>query len=234
MKIAIMQPYLFPYFGYFQLINAVDKFIVYDDVNYIKQGWINRNTILINDAAYLFTVPLENSSSFSKINSIKIHEKLYYSWLNKFLKTVEQNYKKAPFFNEVFPILTSVLKCNENNISSIAFKALKIVSNYIGLTTEFEEASSKYNNQNLTSEERVLDICIHEKAHYYINAIGGLELYSKKTFLDKGIILNFIKTGTINYKQFDNDFVANLSIIDVLMFNDIQTIRQFLNDYELI
>lgn len=98
MKIAIMQPYIFPYIGYFQLINAVDKFIIYDDVNYIKQGWINRNKILLNNEDYLFTFPLKNASSYKKINEIELSENLYSKWKIKFFKTLEV-YKKHLIMN---------------------------------------------------------------------------------------------------------------------------------------
>jgi hypothetical protein len=234
MKLAIMQPYLFPYIGYYQLINAVDKFVVYDDVNFIKQGWINRNYVLVNGKPYLYTVPLENQSSFCKINETIINQKFYPIWRKKFLKTIEQNYNKAPFFNEVFPMIKSVFDINTNNLSVLAVNSLNIVSNYIGITTVFEESSAIYQNQNLTSQDRVLDICKKENASVYINPIGGLELYSEKYFSENNIKLNFIKSPTINYNQFNAEFVPNLSIIDVLMFNDVSTIKEFLTNYELI
>lgn len=234
MKLAIMQPYLFPYIGYYQLINAVDKFVVYDDVNFIKQGWINRNYVLVNGKPYLYTVPLENQSSFCKINETVINQKFYPIWRKKFLKTIEQNYNKAPFFNEVFPMIKSVFDINTNNLSVLAVYSLNIVSNYLGITTVFEESSAIYQNQNLTSQNRVLDICKKENASVYINPIGGLELYSEKYFSENNIKLNFIKSPTINYNQFNTEFVPNLSIIDVLMFNDVSTIKEFLTNYELI
>ncbi|MGQ7945257.1 WbqC family protein [Flavobacterium sp. WC2509] len=234
MKVAIMQPYLFPYLGYFQLINAVDKFIIYDDVNFIKQGWINRNTILVNNLPYLFTVPLNNQSSFDKINNIKIHEKIYYSWSSKFLKTIEQNYGKAPFYNDVILLLQNIFQINEEYISSIAVKSLKLVSEFIGINTVFEDSSVIYGNQYLSSQDRILDICMKEQANYYINLIGGIDLYSKEEFSEKGIVLNFIKSKKIEYKQFNDDFVPNLSIIDILMFNDVSSIKRILNNYELI
>src|SRR5690606_3799363 len=100
MKIAIMQPYLFPYLGYFQLINAVETFVFYDDVNFIKRGWINRNQILVDNKAALFTVPLKKASQNKLINEIDmaIDEK----WLSQFFKTIEQNYKNAPYFDDTF------------------------------------------------------------------------------------------------------------------------------------
>lgn len=234
MKLAIMQPYLFPYIGYYQLINLVDKFVVYDDVNFIKQGWINRNSILVNGKPYLFTVPLENQSSFSKINKTQIHSKFYPIWKKKFLKTIEQNYNKAPNFKEVFPLIQSTFDIESNSLSALATHSLKIVANYIGITTVFEDSSAIYQNQDLSSQSRVLDICEKEKASVYINPIGGLELYSENDFVQHNIKLHFLKSETINYQQLGSEFVPNLSIIDVLMFNDINTIKGFLTNYELI
>ncbi|SHG59261.1 WbqC family protein [Flavobacterium johnsoniae] len=235
MKIAIMQPYLFPYFGYFQLINSVDKFIIYDDVNFIKQGWINRNNILVNDLPYLFTVPLSNQSSFDKINNIKIDQSLYDRWLKKFLKTIEQTYSKAVFFEQVYPIISNVFTLEQDNISSMGTKSLKLVCDYIGLSTKIEENSTIYKNEHLTAQSRVIDICLIEKANHYINPIGGIELYCKDAFLEHEIILSFIKTKSVKYKQFNNsNFWPNLSIIDMLMFNDKLTVKNLLNEYELI
>jgi len=234
MKLAIMQPYLFPYFGYYQLINSVDKFVVYDDVNFIKQGWINRNSILINGKPFLFTVPLKNQSSFLKINETLINENLFGSWAKKFLRSIEQNYRNAPFYNDVFPIITSIIEAKDLYISSLAVGSLKKVSDYIGITTVFEDSSSGYNNSHLSSQERVLDICKQENATHYINPIGGLDLYSKDDFYAKGIRLNFVQSNPVIYKQFNHPFVSHLSIIDMLMFNDKAEIKKYINNYELV
>lgn len=234
MKLAIMQPYLFPYIGYYQLIHAADKFIAYDDVNFIKQGWINRNSILANGKLIIFSVPLDNQSSFSKINETNISQKLYPIWKNKFIKTIQQNYNKAPFYKEVFPIVESVFNIETSNIAELAVNSLKLVLNYLDIRTVFVGTSAIYQNQNLSSQDRILALCEKEMATIYINPIGGQELYSKKEFLKKNIKLHFLKTGTINYNQFNSEFVPNLSIIDVLMFNDVPTINEFLTNFELI
>ena len=84
MKLAIMQPYIFPYLGYFQLLNSVDHFVFYDDVNFIKGGWVNRNQLLINNQNKFFTVPLKKIISFTPINEVEIHKKLYPNWRSKF------------------------------------------------------------------------------------------------------------------------------------------------------
>lgn len=234
MKLAIMQPYLFPYIGYFQLINAVDKFVIYDDVNFIKQGWINRNNILVQGKALLFTVPLENASSFTKINEVQLHQKLYENWKVKFLRTIEQSYKKAPFFEPVYNLIKQVFESENECITNLATNSLIAVCNYIGIQTEIVKTSSGYNNSVLSGRDRVIDICNQEKAHHYINPIGGMELYDKEYFKEKGFLLNFIKSKPVSYQQFNNDFVPWLSIIDVLMFNAVDDILEMVTKYELV
>lgn len=235
MRLAIMQPYLFPYIGYFQLITAVDKFVVYDDVNYIKGGWINRNNLLINKKPNLFTLPLDKPSPFELINKTMLNPSLYDKWMVKFLRSIEQSYKKAPFYNEVIEIIKNTLEIEKNkSISQVAVKGLRLICDYLQIKTEIVATSEIYNNKNLKAQERVLDICAKEKATQYINVIGGLELYSKEIFSDNGIKLNFIKSDAIVYQQFDNEFVPWLSIIDVLMFNSVEEVNNLINQYKLI
>lgn len=233
--LGIMQPYIFPYIGYFQLINAVDKFIIYDDVNYIKQGWINRNYILVNKQSFCFTIPLENPSSFQLICETQLNKKFYRDWANKFIKTIDQNYKKAPFFEAVSKVVKEVLLDEKVTIAELALSSIKLIVNYLNIGTVIEDSSSVYENAPLKSQARVLDICKKESAKKYINPIGGTELYSKETFEKEGISLNFIKSASINYQQFRNpEFVPWLSIIDVLMFNDKAKVSEFLNNYDLL
>lgn len=236
MKLAIMQPYLFPYIGYFQLINFVDKFVIYDDVNFIKQGWINRNNILVQGKPFMFTVPLVNQSSFAKIKEIEVNIKLYDSWKKKFLKTIEQSYKKAPYYKEVFDLISNVLDVqgNENSISELATKSLIATSNYLALKTEFVLTSEVYGNQILSGTNRVIDICKKENATHYINPIGGQELYKQDVFEQSGLDLKFIKSLSFSYNQFSLDFVPWLSMIDILMFNSIDQTKLLLDKYVLI
>ena len=234
MTIAIMQPYIFPYIGYFQLISAVDRFIIYDDVNYIKQGWVNRNNILIQGEKNMFTIPLAKASQNIKINETLVNQELYKSWKAKFIKSLEHSYKKATYFNEVFALLTDFFVTNYATVASLTVESLKTVSEYLNIETEIVETSSGYNNDHLSAQERILDICLQEKATHYINPIGGLELYSKEDFKKNQIKLNFIKSNPIEYKQFKNEFVPWLSIIDVMMFNSPSEISEMLNQYELV
>ena len=227
-----MQPYIFPYIGYFQLINAVDKFVIYDDVNFINRGWINRNRILVNGKDSLFTIPLKDASQNKLINEIDVNWDA--AWKNKFLKTIEQSYKKAPFYKEGLEIIEKTLNVEDLNTSTVIFNNLKVICEYLDITTELIPSSAIYQNTDLKAQERILDICLQEKANHYINPIGGLELYDKSYFESKSLKLNFIKAKPVIYKQFKNDFVPWLSMIDVLMFNSKETIQGFLNEYELV
>lgn len=234
MKVAVMQPYLFPYIGYFQMIKAVDKFVFYDDVNFIKQGWINRNRILLNNKDFMFTVPLQKANSFSLIKDTLINDKLYDGWNIKFQQTLTQNYKKAPYFEEVINIIHSILEKEHKSISDLAIESVSAISNYLQLNTEFILSSETYDNKELDRLERLISICKTEKATEYINAVGGQELYSKEDFKNHGIELHFIKSQPIEYTQFKNEFVPWLSIIDVLMFNSVEEINEMLDKFELI
>ncbi len=232
-KIAIMQPYLFPYIGYIQLISAVDKFVIYDDVSFIKQGWINRNRILLNCKEQMFTVPLKNASSFVAINKTEINSHLYPGWGVKFLKTVTQAYSKAPCFKPVYSLVQDVVNSRAHTISELCTTALQHICRYLGITTEFVLSSSVYNNHDLKAQARVIDICLKEGAHTYINAIGGMELYSKEDFTAAGLVLQFIKPLHIPYRQFNCNFAPWLSIIDVLMFNEPADVSGLLRQYEI-
>ena len=235
MKLAIMQPYVFPYIGYFQLIAAVDKFVVYDNVNFIKGGWINRNNLLVDKRSNLFTIPLDKSSSFLLINETKINIKFFDTWKNKFFRTLEQSYRKAPFFNEVISLIDTVFQNSESDlIGPLAVNSIKSICDYLQIETEIVASSTIYNNKSLSGQARVLDICRIEKATHYVNPIGGMSLYSKEIFQENDIVLNFIRSYEIQYQQFKNDFVPWLSIIDVLMFNSVVDIKKMLIQYELI
>ncbi|MBS1745658.1 MAG: WbqC family protein [Bacteroidetes bacterium] len=229
-----MQPYCFPYIGYFQLIVAADKFVMYDDVSYKKQGWINRNKILLNNSAYTFAVPLNNASSYVKINCTTIDEKSFECWKQKFLKTLIHAYNKAPFLNQTIELVQSVLSNDYFYISGLASESVKSVCEFLNIKTTLSFTSGIYNNNELKSEDRIIDICAKENADTYINAIGGMGLYKSENFKVHNLQLFFLKTKNIVYHQLKGPFVPNLSIIDVLMFNDIATAKQLLLEYQLL
>lgn len=234
MRLAIMQPYIFPYIGYFQLIQSVDRFVFYDDVNFIKQGWINRNKLLVGGRANLFTVPIKKISSFTPILKTRINKTNYKAWRKKYFSTIEQSYKKAPYFAGVLNILHDVFEENPNFISELSIQSVVTVAKYLEMSTYFVKSSMIYENSKLNGEERVLDICKKESAKVYINPIAGKELYSKDHFDANGICLKLLKPGIIKYKQFNQDFVPWLSVIDIMMFNTVDQIHNLLIKYELI
>lgn len=226
-----MQPYLFPYIGYFQLIKAADRFVIYDDVNFINKGWINRNNILVSGKPHLFTVPLTNASQNKLIHEVAISNE---PWQKKLLRTLQQSYQKAPFYPTVFPILENIITYDTQNISELATFSITEITRYLDIPTELIPSSKIYENDLLKSQDRILDICKKEGATTYINPIGGMELYDKELFRENSIDLFFIKSKPIEYPQFQNNFVPWLSIIDVLMHNTPLDTHDFLDSYELI
>jgi hypothetical protein len=235
MRLAVMQPYLFPYLGYYQLVNAVDKFIFFDDVNYIVKGWINRNQILQQHEAYRFTLPLIKASQNRIINEIEIAD--FPKWRKDFLKQIEFNYKKSPCFAMIFPWLNDLLFSKEYKlVGELTADSILAVARLLDLPTKFEFSSSlDYRNEGTQDgQAKILRICEIQGADNYINPKNGTDLYDAQNFINKDIKLNFICMDEIIYRQFHADkFVPYLSIIDVLMFNDIDQTKALLNKYTL-
>jgi WbqC-like protein family len=232
MKIAIMQPYFLPYIGYFQLINAVDTFIFCDDVHFIKGGFINRNTILMNGQKYRFTIPVQHVHFDTTIRETKVANDPA-NWYRKLSKTL-QNYQKAPYFDAVFPIFDDILRGSVDcSISDVAMESVETVLKYIDLQKK-TTTTVRYNNAHLSGAERIVDICRQENATTYLNAIGGQKLFSKDYFSAHTIKLQFLKPNLMTYTQNSPPFIAGLSILDVLMWNDPATVKAMLSDYTLI
>ena len=231
MKIAIMQPYAFPYIGYFQLINAVDKFVILDDVNYIMRGWINRNRILVNGTDFLFSIPIAKASQNKMICECELAKD---KERGKLLATIKHSYKRAPFFKDCFEVVLSVLNTNEVNLSRWLTWQLKTICKYLEINTEIVDSSLLYNNRHLKGQDKIIDICIKENATIYLNSAGGTELYNSSDFKTNNIELHFLKSLPEEYHQFSAEFVPYLSIIDVMMFNSKQAIQNLLYKYELL
>ncbi|MAP80965.1 MAG: hypothetical protein CL526_07730 [Aequorivita sp.] len=234
MKAAIMQPYIFPYLGYFQLIKAVDAFVFYDDVNFIKRGWINRNKILLNNKEKLISFPCIGASQNKLINEVQVDlsDKQYL----KLIQTIEQAYNKAPYYKEVYPIIEKVFNSSAKNIAELAIHSIKIVSEYIGINTEFYVSSESFGEtKGIDKADRLIAISKNLGSNTYINALGGIELYNKAYFKLKNIELHFLKPSSAPYKQHDPiNFIAGLSIIDVMMFNSPEEINEMLDNFELV
>jgi hypothetical protein len=233
MKVAIMQPYFFPYIGYFQLINSVDKFIIYDNIQYTKKGWINRNRILVNKKDQLITLPIKKDSDYLNV----VERELSKSWeidKNKMLNVIKASYNKAPYFQDTFELISKCLNNPETNLFKFIYDSIVSINNYLEIKTPIIISSTIDVDHTLKSQDKVLSLCKKQKADIYINSIGGVELYDKETFRNNSIKLNFIKSNPIQYKQFNNEFISWLSIIDVMMFNSKQQIKEYLNNYTLI
>lgn len=231
MKLAIMQPYFFPYIGYYQLVNAVDKFVFYDDVNFIARGWIHRNNFLIGGEAKLVSIPLKSASQNKRICDIEVDDAQ--PWRDKLVRSIELAYKKASQFASVFPLVVKVATSGETKIASLAAMSIRTVAEFLGIHTEFVPTSRAYENAALKAEQRILEICEREQTTDYINPIGGRALYNSDTFAERNIRLHFLEAHPIQYAQFNGRFTPCLSMLDVLMFNDKTTTRRLLEEYTL-
>lgn len=226
-----MQPYFLPYIGYWQLMNAVDKYVIYDDVNYINRGWISRNRILVNGKPKYFNVPIIDASQNKKINEIQIIQDS--KSILKRLRMIECAYRKAPYYFTVFPVVEKILACTYSNLVCYLINSFYVICDYLGVETEFVFSSSLNKNCELKGQEKILNICGFLNATEYYNAIGGQHLYSYDVFKSRGIKLKFLQSDNIIYKQFNNEFQANLSILDVMMFNSKESIKEFLYCYQI-
>jgi len=232
MKLGIMQPYFFPYIGYFQLIQAVDVFVVYDNIKYTKKGWINRNRMLHKNKDVMFSLPLKKNSDYLDVCERELaadfnREKL----LNQF----KEAYRRAPHFAQTFPLIEQIVRYEEANLFRFLQHSIVKVCEHLGIATAIRVSSSISINHALKNQDKVIALCHALSASTYVNAIGGMVLYSKETFREKGIEVKFIKSKPFEYPQFGNDFMPWLSIIDVMMFNPLDTIRTCIStNYELI
>ena len=222
MKIAIMQPYFLPYIGYWQLIAAVDAFVVYDNIKYTKKGWINRNRFLRNGVEDTFTLPLRKSSDFLDVNQRFLADSFDREDL---LNRLREACRKAPEFSSVMPLLEGIIRNPVSNLFDYIFASIQTVCEFLGLQTPLVISSSIGSDHSLKAAERVQAICKALGADTYVNPVGGMELYSKEAFAAQGIDLKFWKALPFEYPNSGNSFVPWLSILDVLMWNDMESIR---------
>lgn len=233
MKVAMMQPYLFPFLGYFQLLNAVDVFVFADDVNFIKGGFIHRNKILFQNEEFYITVPCEKKSQNKLINEVRLSTKTK-GYPDNILLTIKQAYAKAPFITDVFPIIESIFNSGVDNISTLAAASVESVSNYLELNVDFKFSSASFNHtKGLEKSIRLIKITKELGGDTYMNPIGGTKIYDKEIFENQGIKLYFLESEAITYPQFNDNFIPNLSIIDVIMFNSREDVNKLLNKYRL-
>jgi len=232
-KLAIMQPYLLPYLGYFQLINSVDLFVIYDDVQYIKGGWINRNRILLEDRDHLFTFPVKKRSLNDQIFDRNFGDD-FPIFVKRFKRTLEVAYGNAPGYLDAMSLITKVLDSDDLNIARFISRSMIIICDYLSIETKFILSSKIEKDPVSKGQDRVIEINRLLGSTHYINPIGGMELYSKEAFRKAGIELSFLRMRPVIYKQYGDEFVPNLSIIDVMMFNSREKIKELLGEYDLL
>lgn len=231
MRLAIMQPYFLPYIGYFQLIAAVDMFIVYDNIKYTKKGWINRNRMLQNGKDVMFSLPLKSGS-----DSLEVCERELAGDFSrdKLLNQFKGAYRQAPCFEQTFPLVEQIVRYEDVNLFRFLHHSIVKTCGHLGLATEIRISSGIAIDHSLKSQDKVLAMCEAVGATTYINAIGGMGLYSKEAFLARGVELKFIKSKPFEYAQFGAEFVPWLSIVDVMMFNPLPVIQGQLFQCDLI
>ena len=233
MKIGIMQPYFLPYIGYWQLIKQVDKFVLLDDVNFIKRGYINRNNILMDNQKKLFTIPVKNASQNRLINQTEFDfnnkEK------NAFKKMIQCSYGKALCYDDVVKIIEEIVDFADCDVTGFIENSIYKILDYLEINKEIIRSSNINKDNDKKAQDRIIEICHKCSADIYINPSGGRSLYETETFRENGIQLFFLDVDYTNlsYKQFDGKFVQNLSIIDVLMFNKKKDVNYLLDKCNL-
>lgn len=231
-RAAVMQPYLFPYVGYFQLIQAVDTFVVYDEIKYTKKGWINRNRLLLNGHDSVFTLPLKRASDALDICDREVAADFSpIALMNK----IAGAYRRAPYFRETFPLIEQIVFQQERRLFAFIRDSIVAICDHLAITVPITPSSAIAADRSLKGQARVIALCEALGADVYVNPIGGIDLYSAADFRDRGIELKFLQSQPFAYPQFGGDFVPSLSIIDVLMFNSAEDVGRFIKfKYELI
>lgn len=226
-----MQPYFFPYIGYWQLLNLVDTYVIYDDVNYIKRGWINRNQILLNGKEKRINLHIRDASQNRLICDTELAQTEEDN--RKLLETITQAYHKAPYFCQTFEVINRILEYPEKNLAKYLTNQIYEMCEYFDIHTKIVLSSVVNKNNSLKGEEKIISICKELEGDCYINAIGGKGLYHPKNFRAEGMQLQFLKTGEVHYNQASERFIPSLSIIDVMMYNKVDDVKKLLEIYTL-
>lgn len=228
-----MQPYFLPYIGYFQLINAVDEFIVYDNIQFSKKGWFHRNRMLQNGKDEYFSLTLKKDSDYLDVRDRQLSD----TWdtdKEKILRRIKENYRKAPFYESTFGLIEEVFNYSNTNLFEYIFNSLKVLTAHLNIDTKLTISSTLPINHSLKSQDKVIELVKSINGNTYLNPIGGFDLYSTKEFEQQGLHLQFHKAKPIQYTQFKNEFVPWLSVLDLLMFNDKSQIIEWLAAFDIL
>jgi len=230
-KIGIMQPYFLPYLGYWQLINHVDKFVLYDTIQYTKKGWITRNRYLLNGKDEMFSLSVKRASSDLDVAERELADDFD---REKLLRSLKGAYSKAPYFKENFSLIEDIIKATENNLFFYIEQSIYKICKALNITTPILKSSDlKQCSRDLKGKDRVIDICKALGAKDYINPIGGIELYNKDEFEAEGIDLKFMRSLPMAYSCFGQECIPHMSILDLMMFNSLDQIKASINNFSL-
>jgi len=232
MKLGIMQPYFFPYLGYFDLINRVDLWIIFDTPQYIRHGWVNRNRILHPNSGWQYIlVPTMKHSQSSKINQIEISYK--YDWKKKIIGQLMHYKKNASYYADVIGIVEDCFLYSDYNLSKLNTQIITKICAKLQITTKILTFSEmKLDMQPVLGPgDWALNICKAMNASEYINPPGGESLFDKKKFTENGIKLSIQSFKNIEYFCKNYNFVPDLSIIDVLMWNSPEEIKNHIDAF---
>ena len=230
MRIGIMQPYFLPYLGYFQLLYAVDQYVIYDNIKYTKKGWINRNRYLCDGQSKYFTIPVAKDADELDICERKVAESFD---RRKIKAQIRAAYRKAPYFEQTFQLFCECVDCMEENLFQFLYYSVKKIAAYLEIPTQIIVSSDLQIGHEVRGKDKVLAICHKLQADTYINPVGGKALYQKQEFEQQGVRLHFLEMEEITYPQFGSPFIGSLSILDVLMFQSRDTVMQMLERYRL-
>lgn len=233
MTLAVMQPYFLPYIGYFQLLHAVDCFVMYDNIEFSKKGWIHRNRILVNGQPAYITLPLRKDSDFLDVCDRRLADD-FPAARGKMLRQVEGAYRKAPFFEPTMALFRDIMETPEANLFRFLHRSVEKVKQHLGIATPVVISSALPVDHSLRREEKLFALCRHFGADRYVNSIGGQALYAKPDFAARGVALSFLQTTADPYPQAGGEFVPYLSVLDVLMFNSVEDVRGMLSQYRLV
>lgn len=231
--IAIMQPYLFPHLAYFQLLQAADIFVFYDNVQYIRRGWINRNRILLHGKPHYITFPVRKFSRDATIAEYFFADEIAKA-KKKVLMTLRHAYSKSPYFKTIFHTLKGIIDHDETNVARFVEHTIQSFSNLFGNDVRLHRSSELDVDKSLKGQDRLIAIVKALGGQTYVNPIGGIDLYCPRDFASNGIELRFLKETTNAYTQFTHEFTPFLSIIDVIMFNSIEETKKRLTQFKLI
>lgn len=228
-----MQPYFLPYIGYFQLIEAVDEFIVYDNIQFSKKGWFHRNRMLQNGKDEFFSLSLKKDSDYLDVNQRQLSD----SWHadgEKLLRKIKENYRKAPYFADIYPLIEKIFSFEDKNLFNFLLNSILEICRLLEIKTKITVSSNLEIDHTLKSQDKVIALTKAAGGSTYLNPIGGLELYNPKAFEEENITLQFHKARPFSYPQFNQEFVAWLSILDLLMFNSVDEIKVWLKEFDTV